>query len=365
MKKIFLYLTYISFSLLCLSSCLDNSGAKTETEKSFLPSSKGKPGEMVLVIDSTQWGTKASIGGQLYTKVLGATRGILPQSEPQFTVTQVQPSGFNSILRQARNVMIVTTFDNKGRESRILKSFFGEGVIEALSKDPEKYYYVKKDVWAKGQTVMLFFAESEEKMAKVLEDPNKTYYLTQPFHDIENKRLAERITKERDRKITRFLKDKYNVDISLLQGYKIAKSEEDFLWLRHPEIAFDNNIILMKMPYTDEKQFDADHILKFRNELAKKYLYGNPEDKESFVITESKVKPEIKNAKIDGRQAVEIRGLWRTNTYSMGGPFISYLFTDKSGANLYYLEGFVYAPSMDKRELMRDMEAQLKTFKDF
>ncbi|OHX65897.1 DUF4837 family protein [Flammeovirga pacifica] len=365
MKNIIKYLTYFGFVLLAFTSCMDNSGAHTEIQKSYLPSSKGKPGEMVLVIDSTQWGTKESIGGQLYTKVLGTTRGILPQNEPQFTVTQVQPSGFNSILRQARNVMIVTTFDNRGRESAILNSFFGEGVIDALAKDTKKFFYVKKDVWAKGQTVMLFFAENEAKMAEILDDPNKIYYLTQPFHEIENKRLAEKITKERDHKITRFLKEKYNLEISLLKGYKVARSDENFLWLRHPEIAFDNNIFFLKIPYTNEEQFDANHILKLRNELAKTYLYGDPENKESYVITEDKVTPEIKNAKVAGRQAVEIRGLWRTNTYSMGGPFISYLLTDKEGTHLYYLEGFVFAPSMDKRELMRDMEAQLKTFKDY
>ncbi|WP_281615850.1 DUF4837 family protein [Flammeovirga sp. SubArs3] len=347
-----------------LFSCQDNQGASSNLEKSFLPSSKGKPGEMVLVIDSNQWNKKGSVGQLLYETVLGKTRGILPQNEPSFTVTQVQPSGFNNILRQARNVLIVTTFDKKNRESKVVNSFFGEGVIKSLLKEEDKYFFIKQDVWAKDQTVMLFFAKDEATMREILANPSKQYYLGEPFHEVETKRLQKTLQKEYDRNTERYLKENYKVSIHTMPGFKVAQSDKDFLWLRHPELSFDNNIFFVKFPYTDEKQFDPDYVLNLRDKLAKQYLYGDPSNQNSFVLTEDKIAPEVRSTKINGKQAMEIRGLWKTNNLSMGGPFVGYLFPDNSGANLYYAEGFVFAPGMDKRELMREMEAELKTFKD-
>ncbi len=60
---------------------------------------------------------------------------------------------------------------------------------------------------------------------------------------------------------------------------------------------------------------------------------------------------------------MEVRGLWRTNNYSMGGPFLGYAIVDEVQGNLYYIEGFTYAPGKNKREIMRELEAVLWSFK--
>jgi hypothetical protein len=57
-----------------------------------------------------------------------------------------------------------------------------------------------------------------------------------------------------------------------------------------------------------------------------------------------------------------MRGLWKTNSLSMGGPFISYTVADTKQGMLYYVEGFVYAPSREQREIMREVETILNSF---
>jgi hypothetical protein len=47
----------------------------------------------------------------------------------------------------------------------------------------------------------------------------------------------------------------------------------------------------------------------------------------------------------------------------MGGPFISYSQVDTTKNIVVVAEGFVYAPKKEKRELIREMEAALMTFK--
>jgi hypothetical protein len=61
--------------------------------------------------------------------------------------------------------------------------------------------------------------------------------------------------------------------------------------------------------------------------------------------------------------AMEIRALWKTNTQTMGGPYVGYALIDQSKARLYYIEGFAYAPGKDKREIIRELETILWTFK--
>ena len=72
---------------------------------------------------------------------------------------------------------------------------------------------------------------------------------------------------------------------------------------------------------------------------------------------------EITEVNFKGRYAKQTRGLWKLSDISGGGPFVSYLFVDESQRRMYYLEGYVYAPSKDKREFMQEVEAIVNSFK--
>jgi len=67
------------------------------------------------------------------------------------------------------------------------------------------------------------------------------------------------------------------------------------------------------------------------------------------------------NAK-NGQYMVEMRGLWRTEKAFMGGPFISHTMLDEQRNRVVTVDGFVYAPSLDKRLYVREIEAILYTF---
>ena len=60
---------------------------------------------------------------------------------------------------------------------------------------------------------------------------------------------------------------------------------------------------------------------------------------------------------------MQIRALWRTNTTTMGGPYIGYALVDQPKGRLYYIEGFAFAPGKDKREIMRELDTILSTFR--
>jgi len=69
-----------------------------------------------------------------------------------------------------------------------------------------------------------------------------------------------------------------------------------------------------------------------------------------------------KEVNLNGTYAFEMRGLWKNSDISAGGPFVSYTTVDQKLGRLYYIEGYVYHPSGDKRDWMREMDTILKSF---
>ncbi len=66
---------------------------------------------------------------------------------------------------------------------------------------------------------------------------------------------------------------------------------------------------------------------------------------------------------LEGKYARKIKGLWKTNNLAMGGPFVGLSFVDESLNRIYYIEGFLYSPGKRQRELIRELETILKTFR--
>jgi hypothetical protein len=60
-------------------------------------------------------------------------------------------------------------------------------------------------------------------------------------------------------------------------------------------------------------------------------------------------------------QELGVRGLWEMEGDAMGGPFVSLAL--QQGHSIICVEGFVYAPEMKKRNLIRRLEATLYTLK--
>jgi hypothetical protein len=72
---------------------------------------------------------------------------------------------------------------------------------------------------------------------------------------------------------------------------------------------------------------------------------------------------ECRERNIDGREVLEVRGLWEMRNGALGGPFVSLARVDTASRRVVVGEGFVYSPSTDKRDLVRQMEAVLRTLK--
>ena len=57
------------------------------------------------------------------------------------------------------------------------------------------------------------------------------------------------------------------------------------------------------------------------------------------------------------------KGMWEVKNDFMGGAFINYLIDDFKNDRVIVLEGFVFAPSISKREYMFELKTILRTLK--
>ena len=68
-------------------------------------------------------------------------------------------------------------------------------------------------------------------------------------------------------------------------------------------------------------------------------------------------------SEIDGHFAYETKGTWEVKGAFMGGPFVNFAIKDEERDRYLILEGFTYAPSVEKRDLQFELESILRSAK--
>jgi len=98
-----------------------------------------------------------------------------------------------------------------------------------------------------------------------------------------------------------------------------------------------------------------------RNRLTE-MLYRTYDDS-SWVVIDSVNYLQFDEVNFQDRFAIRMKGLWRMNDFSMGGPFVGYLFYDEQQRRLYFIDGSAFAPKYEKKKLIQDLDVMLSTFK--
>lgn len=344
----------IFLGIISLSSCKQEDGKALN----LLPSAKGGRGELILVMDSAKW--QGALGDAIREALTKAVPG-LPRPQPMFTVRYIKPHLFAGLLKQHLNIVTVTTFDSDSYGSKILQSSFTPESVQKVMNG-ERFQQLKRDEYAKGQVVFRLFGAEDESLIDYIknhEDDIRNFF---------NKEEKTRVKKDLfsvkgNIALQENLKSVHGFTNFIPAGYRIAKDTAGFVWLRHPEAKIDRNLFFAYQPYTSEEQFDPANIIAWRDSIAYQHIYGDPQNLNSYVVTETLEPVVSKPLELNGKYAVESKGRWKTKNISMGGPFVSYVLLDEAQARIYYIEGFVFSPSVKQREIMREIEVVLNTFK--
>lgn len=319
MKKLF----SIFILTLLLAAC-------TGTDKFVLRQSLGKINKVMVVTKASDW--NGDLGKEIRNSFGELVMG-LPQPEPLLKVSQIAPNGFGSMMNISRNILII-----------------GESEKED--------FYIKKNVYAQPQTIVYVYAKDDEGTLKMFKKHEKEIIAAFIKSDIE---MTQNLF--RDKQLDNStLKTLNNLGVSFIMpdNFRTVDDTGEFLWLRqHLKSGIaktgSNNILVYAIPLDDETKV-GENIVSVRDSIGKKYIPGS--DPETMhMITEEAYTPFTLETTLDGKKAFETRGKWEVKNDFMAGPFLNYSVIDKKNNRIIVFEGFTYAPSVNKRAFLFELEA--------
>lgn len=333
-----------------------------EEKAEYLPKATGRSGDMILMMDSLQWNT--DLGKEVKKIFIEEVDG-LPRPENMFNVTWVHPVRGLKLLTQIRTLVYVFTLDDNTPGSRVIREGFTPETLDRIQLDTSFYFVNTQNEFSKGQEVVYLFSDTKENLIKHLQrDGDK---IQDFFNNIEKERTLAAIYKTKSTiGISNVLNEKYGFELRLPVGYRIADQQSDFAWVRLMKPEIDNSIFISWKPYESEYQLLPDSLIAWRDAIAKQYLFDDPDNPESYVVTETTIPfipVKARQISVNNNFVMQLKGLWKTNNKTMGGPFVSHAFVDQKRGLLYYVEGFSFSPARKQRETIRELEAILETFK--
>ena len=350
MRNIFYKIIVFSALFASINACDLDTGSER-----LLVQASGTPGEIILVMDSVQW------KGELGDAMRDALEQYLPgvsRPEKLFTVRYIEPTLFNSVLNKARNIVFVATLDSKTQGGQTVRNFMTKNYIQ---ENPDKFIISQRDIYASGQEALYLFSATEAELIEKVRNNKRT--IVNFFNEKEETRLlrALYIAKE-EVSVNEYMYKKHDCYIRVPLGYRIEADDNEFMWLRNVG-EIDKNIFITYRQYTSEDIFKNSNLIGLRDSITRYNILEDPENLESYTKVDTmNIQTEFITTEIDGNFAKRIRGIWKTNTLTLGGSFVSYVFVDEESNRLYYIDGFVVSPGRAKREALRELEVMIKTF---
>jgi hypothetical protein len=320
-------------SLLLLLSC--GSGPSGEGDQSYLPSSSGKYGEVLIVVDTFYENRQT---GEVLNKIFSDAIDGMPQAEGYFRASTVPPKAFQSILKRSRNV---------------LKLSIGKGKSTAIN--------MEENVWAKDQFMIQITAASDTDAARILTKNIQT--IRDHYNEKELERLQKQFRGKPEKEIMKTISERYNLKMVIPPGFVQMAKDENGFWLKKEKSIGQHQIMqgvsVSIRPYIADSVFSHEQMIRNRNTFTKEMIQGTRDS--AYMAVYEEYRAVTKEINLNGVYALEYRGLWNMVNDFMGGPFLHYTMVDEENNKVVELDAFVFAPKFNKREYLRELEAILKT----
>lgn len=318
------------------------------------PLSRGLPYELVLVIP------RGLYTGELrdtLDAVLQGSTPVLPQHEPMFRLDVAYTDVNQTPWRTFRNRLLVAT-DARLRRPQL-----------AVVLDPV----------ARPQIEVTVAARTPHELAEYL--GRQRQRLTDLFVDHELECEAANLRRKHDGRTRDSLLALCHREVCVPPAFKAAKVGRDFLWTGTNLNDRDQNFIYYSYPWDGRplspRQFVEKHdsVLRVNIPGARpgqwmqtaraRAAYSSTSASDAASSASSPSLPPLILARtrtIDKKVVQQVHGLWELKNGALGGPFVALERVDTAAARVLVCEGFIYSPHSPKRDLLRQMEAALRTF---
>lgn len=306
-------------------------GCKSDASKNvrYVSSSSGNINNLTIVVENSLWQDSV---GETIRDILAAPVEGLAQDEPLFSMNQMPPQVFSDFTTKNRTILKIENGKPAGTK-------------------------IAQDVYAKPQTVVTVSGTTISEIKAEL-----TANAVKIVDAFKKEEIKE---KQRRMSLSLFdvsdLEDKLGVSIILSSAYRVAKADKDFYWLRKDIRTGTMDIMIYEVPLNNLRAGDSlvVDVVKMRNAIGKQHIEGRLEG--SYMITEDAYAPFIFKTIIDNKPTIETKGIWELENDFMSGPFINYAIEDKVNNRYLVIEGYVFAPSVNKRDYMFELESIIRS----
>ena len=285
---------------LFLASCSPGGGRNRK-----LPKSTGQPYEVVLEGDTDS----------IVTKILTEEVPALPQPEPLCRLIQVKKGKTHG------SYLLVRT--------RIVVNIPAEEFSVGMSRNEN----------ASPQTVIRISARSLQQLREKL-NPEK---LRQLVDETELEHLASIIStnpSKQNREMQQLVKKNFGISMNIPAEMQASKKAKNFIWISNNASSGMKNLIIMRVK-SEERRAEKHQI----DSMLRTNMPGETDSMYMVIPVLAK------------------RGLWEMKGDAMGGPYVMQRIRRGKTGDEIIIIGFVYAPEMKKKILIKQLEAAISTIK--
>ena len=319
-QALLLLLVWLSFS--CKSEVNKNS--------SYVPTSSGNINHVTVVMPQKDW--NSALGDQVRDGLQAIYEG-LPLDEPQFSLVYMNPKAFTGFARQNRNIVW-------------------------FRKDSLEGFRLSQNQFARPQILATISGTDAENQGFYFEENTKL--LKETIVENERKEKLRRIMKSPTTEKT--LADRFGIELTYPTAYKTFKDTTNFVWIQKEVQKGHLNIIAYSLNANALKGALTERILTIRDSIGKAYVPGRLEG--SYLITERAFRPYFYRTELVGKQTYLTKGTWEVANDFMAGPFVNYMIQDTIKKRIMVVEGFVFAPTANKRDYMFELNTIINSLKE-
>ncbi len=317
-KALFFVFVFSIFS----QSCVHKKDGKTEK-------TSGKINTIAVIIDDQLW--NGEIGDTIRNKFASPVIG-LPQEEPLFTINQFPVKLLEGFMTNSRNIIVI----KKEAKNRF-------EIVENEYASPQNVIHIS------GKTTPIILDLIEKNTQVIISKMRQTEIE-------ENQRAIDTAAID-----TKKIRKKFKADLRVPKGYNYVLERRKFIWLKKEIPSGNTSILIYQIPLgaLNRNLPVTQSIIRTRDSIGNLYIHGR--SRNTQMVTEDSYTPYLFHINIKGKETYETKGTWELKNDFMSGPFINYNIIDRANKRILVLEGFCYDPSKEKRDLMFELEAIIKS----
>ncbi len=289
----------------------------------------GKINTISVMIDDQLW--NGEVGDSIRNKFASPVIG-LPKEEPMFTINQYPIRLLEGFTTNSRNIIVI----KKEAQNRFQ-------IIENEFATPQNVFHIS------GKTAAAVLNLIEAYSPEIIEKMRATEILA-------NQKIIDTALAD-----TQKITAKFNVSLHVPKGFNLVMRKRRFMWFKKEITSGNSSLLIYQVPISAIKnaQDPTRNIIRIRDSVGHLYIHGTVPG--SKMVTEDSYAPYLFNVRLKNKPTFETRGTWELENDFMSGPFLNYAIIDRANRRALIIEGFCYAPSKEKRDLMFELESIIKS----